>query len=139
MQTDRDNKFNIIKTTKSNLVISRLLFVNYKNKVLGKNYILSLVFIGDSLSKTLNKKYRGKDKKANVLSFSISKNEGEIFINLNESKKQAKKHGYTFDNFLKYLFIHSLLHLKGFEHSSKMESEEQRILKKFKIKKTKKY
>ncbi|TSD02611.1 MAG: putative rRNA maturation factor [Parcubacteria group bacterium Athens0714_16] len=129
----KDEKFSITTTTKGSLAISRLPFVNLKNEIVGKNYNLSLVFIGDKLSKKLNKKYRRKDKKANVLSFSLTNTDGEIFININETKKQSKINGYNFNNFLKYLFIHSLLHLKGYEHSSKMESEEKKICKKFKI------
>lgn len=38
----------------------------------------------------------------------------------------------AYKNYLAYLFIHGLLHLKGYEHSSKMESEECKILKRFK-------
>jgi len=32
---------------------------------------------------------------------------------------------------LKYLFIHGLLHLKGFEHSSTMEKEEKKYMRLF--------
>ncbi|MBU3968711.1 rRNA maturation RNase YbeY [Patescibacteria group bacterium] len=130
-----DEKFSITKTIKGNLAISRLPFINLKNKIVGKNYNLSLVFIGDKLSKKLNKKYRKKDKKANALSFPLTNNDGEIFINISETRRQSRIGKYNFNDFLKYLFIHSLLHLKGYKHSSKMESEEQRILRKFRIKK----
>ena len=128
----KEEKFNVTKTIKGNPAISRLSFINLKNKVLGKDYDLSLVFIGDKLSKKLNKKYRNKDKKANILSFPLTKNEGEIFINIKETKRQSEVFAKNFDDFLKYLFIHGLLHLKGYEHSSKMESEEQKILKSLK-------
>ncbi|MFA5838616.1 MAG: rRNA maturation RNase YbeY [Candidatus Paceibacterota bacterium] len=130
----KEEKFSITKTIKGNPAISRLPFINLKNKVLGKNYNLGLVFIGDKLSKKLNKEYRNKDKKANILSFPLTKNEGEIFINIKETKRQSKVFGKSFDDFLKYLFIHGLLHLKGYEHSSKMESEEQKILRNLKSK-----
>jgi ssRNA-specific RNase YbeY (16S rRNA maturation enzyme) len=52
-----------------------------KESVLGKKYELSLVFIGDKKSKSLNKKFRNKDYKANILSFPIDNDMGEIFIN----------------------------------------------------------
>ncbi|TSC67065.1 MAG: hypothetical protein CEO19_375, partial [Parcubacteria group bacterium Gr01-1014_73] len=45
-------------------------------------------------------------------------------INLTKAKTYAR---------LALLLIHALLHLKGWRHSSKMESEEIRILKKFLI------
>jgi len=130
----KEEKFSITKTIKGNPAVSRLPFINLKNKVLGKNYNLGLVFIGDKLSKKLNREYRNKDKKANILSFPLTKNEGEIFINIKETKRQSKVFGKSFDDFLKYLFIHGLLHLKGYEHSSKMESEEQKILRNLKSK-----
>lgn len=126
-----NNKLEITNTTKGKL--PSLPFENIKNIVLGKKYNLSLVFIGDKLSKKLNKKYRNKDKATNILSFPLSKSEGEIFINYPFSKKQAKKTKNEFSNFIGFLLIHGLFHLKGLEHSSKMDSKESRVRKKFKL------
>ncbi len=96
-----------------------------KEEILGKDYELSLVFCKDTLSRKLNRIYRGKDKPTNVLSFPLSKKSGEIFINTNR-----------LDGFSPtYLFIHGLLHLKGMQHGVKMENEEKRILKLFNGKK----
>jgi len=36
------------------------------------------------------------------------------------------------NEFIIYLFIHGLLHLKGFAHGKKMEKEEEKIRLKFK-------
>ncbi len=77
--------------------------------VLSENYNLSLVFTDGEFLKKLNKKYRRKNKAANTLSFALDKNNGEIFLNINISTPQ-----------LMFLFIHSLLHLKGLKHSRKM-------------------
>jgi len=108
-------------------------FLKIKEAVLGKKYNLELIFIGNTLSKTLNKKYRGKNKPANILSFPISENDGEIFIDLKEIKKKAELFGENYKTFTGLLFIHGMLHLKGFEHGSRMESEEIKIRKKFNI------
>lgn len=86
---------------------------------LGEAYELSLVFADDSLMHKLNLKYRQKDRSTDVLSFALEKNLGEIFINKKE--KPARK---------EYLLIHAILHLKGLNHSEKMEKEEKKILKK---------
>ncbi len=91
-----------------------------KEKVLGKKYELSLVLTGDGLMKKLNKIYRKKNLPASVLSFPLSKIEGEIFINLSQ-----KKHSPLF------LFIHALLHLKGLKHSAKMKEQERKLLKRY--------
>ena len=85
-----------------------------KNQVLGKKFDLSVVLAEDSLMKKLNEKYRKKTGTTNVLSFPLSKTAGEIFIN----KKAVRPN---------YLFIHSLLHLKGFRHGKKMEAEEKKL------------
>lgn len=117
--------FSIKNTTKGKP--PRLPFLQIKNKILGKGYTLSLVFIGSSRSRSLNKMYREKNKEADVLSFPLSKTEGEIFIDLAHARKKAPEFDKKPDHFIGFLFIHGLLHLKGFDHGSKMESEEKRF------------
>lgn len=110
----------------------RLPFSNIKNAVLGKSYELSVVFCGNALSYKLNKIYREKNKPTNVLSFSISKNEGEIFINLPLIKKECEL--LKTENFklkILHLLIHGMLHLKGMRHGAKMDKQEARFIKKF--------
>ncbi len=123
--------FSINKTLKGKP--PRLPFLKIKDAVLGEKYDLSLIFTGSKKSKTLNKKYRGKDYPANILSFPIDKTEGEIFIDLHEVKRTFKKFNRKYENFITFLFIHGLFHLKGYAHGSKMEDEEINIRKKFKI------
>ena len=108
-------------------------FKKIKEKVLGKKYELSLVFIGDKLSQKLNKQYRKINKPTNILTFPLSKNTGEIFINLNLAKKQAFKFERNYTDFVGFLLIHGFMHLKGYSHSAKMESEEKKIRKIFNI------
>lgn len=108
-------------------------FLDLKREALGKNYELSLVFIGSTRSKRLNTIYRKKTKATNILSFPISKKSGEIFIDTNVAKQQAKKFNRTYRNFVGYLFIHGLFHLKGMEHGLRMESAEKKLQDKYKI------
>jgi probable rRNA maturation factor len=108
-------------------------YLAMKEFVLGKDYELSLVFVGDKRSRKLNNQYRQKDKAANILSFPLDEKSGEIFINLNKCKKTSVQFERNFQNFVAFLFIHGLTHLKGFEHGSKMENEEEFARKKFKI------
>ncbi len=82
-----------------------------KNEVLGKEYDLSIVFADNALMKKLNKTYRKKAESANVLSFPLSKTMGEIMINKNLKIKNQ--------NYIDYLFLHSVLHLRGFRHGKK--------------------
>lgn len=124
-----NDSFSITQKTKGKL--PSLPFWQIKQAVLGDKYELSIVFIGDKRSRDLNKKYRAKDKPTNVLSFPISKTSGEIFINLRLAKKQAPDFSMSPDNFVGKLVIHGMLHLKGFEHGSRMELTEARFVKKF--------
>ena len=126
-----ETKFHITNKTKSK--IPPLPFNSIKEAVLGEKYELSLVFIGAKKSRELNKTYRAKDKVANVLSFPLTKNTGEIFISPAEAHKHAKEFGQNTTQFLGYLFIHGLLHLKGMEHGSTMEKAEKKVCKKFSI------
>ncbi len=126
-----DKEFCTIRnTTKDKL--PRLSFVSIKNKILGQKYDLSVSFISPREQKKINKKYRGKDTTTNILSFSLSEDSGEITFDLNKVKADAPQFDMTYPRFLKYLFIHGCLHLKGFEHSSTMEKEEKKFLKIFK-------
>jgi len=108
-----------------------LLLERIKDAVLGKHYELSLVFVGDTRSRALNRAYRSKDKPANVLSFPLSHDAGEIFINPHRVEKEASRFDHSPRTFLIFLFIHGLLHLKGHSHGSTMEKTEQRLLKRF--------
>ncbi len=126
-----NENFTITNLTKGRL--PSLPFTQIKEKALGKDFVVSLVFAPASKTKKMNLIYREKDKTPNVLSFPLSKNEGEIFITPTEAKKQAKKFGRSYENFLQFLFIHGLIHLNGLDHGDEMEKEEKRVRKEFGI------
>jgi probable rRNA maturation factor len=94
--------------------------------VLGTDYDLSLVFVDDATIATLNKQYRDKDMPTDILSFPLSDTAGEIFISPEATKKEMLTFDRKYENFVAFLFIHGLWHLKGFDHSSTMESNEQK-------------
>jgi rRNA maturation RNase YbeY len=124
-----ENKVSIINKTKGKL--PRLPFTAMKKEILGKNYSLSIAFVDAKKSKEINKKYRGKNKPTNILSFSLRKNEGELVLCPSVIRKEAKNFGRTFEKFLGFLVIHGMLHLKGHEHSSTMERAEEAYDKKY--------
>ena len=126
--------FSFVNATKGNLSsIGRLPFSLMKDKILGKKYDLTLVFVETKEIHRLNKQYRKKDQPTDILSFKIENHTGEILMNETSAKKEAKKFEREYYNFLQFLFIHGCLHLKGFTHGSRMESEERKFRKKFKI------
>ncbi len=122
--------FAIISTIKS--------YPNYpyqeiKDAILGKKYELSLAFIGSQRAQKLNENYRQKSYVPNVLSFPLAENCGEIFICPEIAYKEAWEFKLSKNGYIAFLFIHGLLHLKGHDHSPKMEDLEQKYLKRFAI------
>lgn len=108
-------------------------FKEIKNEILGKDYDLSWSFINENKIKQLNLTYRNINKPTDILSFPLSKTEGEIYICLAEARKEARKFDRKYENFLGFLFIHGLVHLKGYKHGSTMERIEAKFRKKFGI------
>lgn len=123
--------FTLKNLTKAKL--PRLAFAQMKEAVLGNDYELSVTIVDAEKMQELNNTYRKIDKPTDILSFPLSETEGEIFINLEETKNEAPKFDRDYENFLGFLFIHGLVHLKGHDHSDQMESLEQKYREQFKI------
>ncbi len=119
-----EEDFSLINKTKGKL--PSLPFVEIKNDILGKKYSLSIAFVNEKQSREINKKYRNKDKSTNVLSFALLKNKGELILCPAVIKREAKNFSKNFEQFLGFLVIHGMLHLKGLEHSSTMERAEKK-------------
>lgn len=109
----------------------RLPYETIKNDVIGRNYKLSLVFIGEKRARTLNTETRDKTYVPNVLSFPLAPDVGEIYITPHVAKREAKKCKMTTRGYVGFLFIHALLHLKGFRHGATMEKAEKQYLLKY--------
>lgn len=107
------------------------MFDALKEEILGKKYSLSIAFIKEEVSREINKKYRKKNKGANVLAFPFSRSEGEILICKKVARREAKKFEKTYQEFLNYLVIHGMLHLAGMRHGSIMEKSENFYLSKY--------
>lgn len=121
----------ITNTTKGKL--PRLPFAKMTDAVLGKEYDCSLVIVSPKKSRELNRIYRKKDNSTNILSFPLSDDEGEIFLDLEKARAEAPLFERSYTNFVGFLFIHGLLHLKGLDHGTKMENAEKKIRSLFKI------
>ena len=107
------------------------------------NHHLNVSFVSPKEMQLLNKTYRNSNKPTNVLSFEIPQNFptgenktliGEIALCEEVILKESKKYKKIFENRLKHMIIHGLLHLIGFDHikkeeENKMESIEKKIMK----------
>ena len=118
-----------IKQTVADTV--RLPFDKIATAALPKGYQLSLVICGDRLAQRMNKEYRKKTYRPNVLSFPLSKTEGEIFLNVRKAAREARLEGISPNARIALLFIHGCFHLAGYKHGDRMEALEQKVLKKF--------
>jgi probable rRNA maturation factor len=125
------SSFNITSTIKQ--YPQKYPYPKIKEAVLGKRYELSLVFVGAKRAATLNLQNRGKDYVPNVLSFPLTEQAGEIFICPSVAEKEAPKFGLSYEGYIAYLFIHGLLHLKGYDHSDTMERLERKFCKAFSV------
>lgn len=126
-----EGNLDVINKTKGKL--PRLPFLKMKNDILGEKYSLSVAYVSKNKSKEINKKYRRKNKATNILSFPLHKDEGEILLCPDVIKKEAKNFGNIFSQYLVFLVIHGMLHLKGMKHSKKMEEAEKKYLSRIKI------
>lgn len=122
-----EDKFEV--TNKAGRSIPRIPFADIKNDILGKSYNLSLAFVSPKEAKSINKKYRKKNKPTNVLSFCLSEKEGELILCpelvKKESQDKNKNFGKNYRQLFEFLVIHGMLHLDGMQHGSIMEKAEK--------------
>lgn len=121
----------IKRTTKGKL--PGLPFVSMKEKIMGKKYDLSIVFLNKKQIENLSQTWKGDKTHKNILSFPLDKDSGEIILNLETIRTEAKNFNKKYHEYLGFLVIHGMLHLKGFAHGSKMEKEEKKFVKMFNL------
>lgn len=109
--------------------VPRIDFSHIANKILPNSYSLSLVLIGDYLGKKLNQEHKGRSYATNVLSFPLSHDSGEIFINVRKAAREAPAYNHSTREHIAFLFIHGALHLAGHDHGDTMEQLEQKYMK----------
>ncbi|MBU1356929.1 MAG: rRNA maturation RNase YbeY [Candidatus Edwardsbacteria bacterium] len=89
------------------------------------DYDLTLILADSACLRRLNKKYRNIDKVTDVISFAMLEgnappvadaNLGDIYISLPRTRRQAREYRVSFEEELKRLMIHGLLHLLGYDH-----------------------
>ena len=131
MQNNLDNTFIITRETPGKL--PSLPFLRIKNSILGPDYELSLAFVGRKRAIELHQVWKKKDDPVNILSFPLSKNEGEIIISLEKARRECRHFERGYENYLAFLFIHGCMHLKGYTHGNAMEAAEKKIRTQFGI------
>ncbi len=106
-------------------------YAEIKEVIIGNRYQVSLSFVGSTRARAYNQAHRGKSYVPNVLSFPLDRTTGEIIICPLVAKREAAKFGLSYTGYVTYLFIHGLLHLKGYDHGATMEKLEARYKRQF--------
>lgn len=103
----------------------------------GERAEISLTLVSLEEIRELNRDYRDVDRETDVLSFPQFECVedmpefgelclGDVVICLDKVEEQAKDFGHSFERELIYLFVHSLLHLLGYDHMEEDEKQEMR-------------
>jgi probable rRNA maturation factor len=110
-----------------------------------RNTELSVILTSDRAIRTLNRRWRGRDKPTNVLSFpapapagraaarGVRRHLGDIVLAYETMAREARAEGKPLDHHIAHLTLHGFLHLLGYDHESHgqaeaMERRERRIL-----------
>lgn len=100
---------------------------------------VSLAIVGENRIRKLSKRYRGKNRVTDVLSFPEQEveidefqvgpkretdNLGEIVICLKRVKKNARRNDKEVKEELALILIHGLLHLLGYDHKQEEQAQQ---------------
>jgi probable rRNA maturation factor len=100
---------------------------------------LTLRFVGEAEGRTLNRRYRRRDRPTNVLAFVYHEGrgthgiEGDVVLCVPVLRREAGEQGKLLAAHSAHLVVHAMLHLQGYDHAeaadaSKMEARETAIL-----------
>lgn len=99
---------------------------------------VSLSMVSAEDIRTLNRQFRGIDKETDVLSFPQYDSDedwdigeyriplGDVVICEDAARRQAAEYGHSFEREFVYLFVHSMLHLLGYDHMEEEDKQEMR-------------
>jgi probable rRNA maturation factor len=97
---------------------------------------VSVYFCGDRRMRSLNRRYRRKDRPTDVLSFPAGDGAllGDIVISVPYAMRQARRRRQSASAELDRLLLHGYLHLLGYDHetdSGQMDALEARLRRRF--------
>jgi probable rRNA maturation factor len=96
------------------------------------SFPVDVIFVDDDFMKRLNREFTRRRKTTDVLSFGMKEGEdggvdypglGDIYISLDQAKRQAIKYNVSFKEEIRRIVIHGLLHLLGYDHKNKKQAK----------------
>ena len=86
---------------------------------------VTVLLTSDQMLRSLNRRFRGKNKATDVLSFPVDatapgaeKIVGDLAISVPTARRQAATQAHSLSTEIKVLILHGLLHLAGFDHEA---------------------
>jgi probable rRNA maturation factor len=89
---------------------------------------VSVAFVDDDAMRELNKRFRGKDKTTDVLTFPADDSYGDptedgrplgdIVICVDQARRQAADEKHSLATEVRYLLVHGVLHALGYDHET---------------------
>ncbi len=86
---------------------------------------VTVLLTTDASIRSLNRRFRGKNKATDVLSFpadsaspGVERIAGDLAISVPTARRQATAQGHTLSTEIKVLILHGLLHLAGYDHET---------------------
>ena len=101
---------------------------------LAANAEISVLFCDDGFIRDLNRKWRGIDQPANVLSFPAAGDAafapllGDIVIAFETASREGSEAGRPLRDHVAHLLVHGFLHLIGHDHTGAAEAETMEAL-----------
>jgi probable rRNA maturation factor len=99
---------------------------------------LAILFTGDAAITEINRRWRGKAKPTNVLSFPApaglpvlqgeSAPLGDIVLGFDTVAREAREQDKPLPHHATHLIVHGVLHLLGHDHETKAEAEKMEAL-----------
>jgi probable rRNA maturation factor len=78
---------------------------------------ISVAFVNDRTMRSLNRKFRGRNKTTDVLTFP-GDDACEIVISVDRARRQAAEEKHSLPTELRYLLLHGILHGLGYDHET---------------------
>ena len=90
---------------------------------------INIVFVTDKRMSVLNCEYLGRRYATDVMSFPLSDAdaktlEGEVYVNLDQARRQAREYDESFRNEVARLIIHGILHLAGYNDRTRRQKDQ---------------
>jgi probable rRNA maturation factor len=97
---------------------------------------VSILLTDDAAIRRLNRTHRGQDRATDILSFGMREHRrsgdplppraeflGDLAVSLDTVQRQARERGVSLEEELRFILVHGLLHLLGYDHARPVEAK----------------